>query len=495
MFFDSYIRRVPASASWLARPLSGRRCALGWFAATTVFIGLIRLFGGPAEGDLSESSYSTWAIAHGHLGCAYPPASTYHFFSLAKPGPFIPPIWPMLSGGLAALTGIGKSVAFPSLAALGPHCSTASAAMSQWENRSGALLPTMRLGYFSWLVLMAGVVALLRASGRGRCGWEPTVLVLMACIPSVSMPLFEAFHPQDIVAMGFVLAGLACVLRGWWVWAGVLLALAVSSQQFALLVLAPLVVVAPSHRRYRFVGGAIVASAVILVPVIAVTSGRDLNAVVLGSGNTPSVGGTVLWELHLHGALLVALSRVLPIVLSMALAWWAVRRLGPTALEPVPLLSLIATSLGLRLVFEQNIFGYYFMALAVSLVLLDVVRGRISGPLVAWLALAFLPFFPGSWGLEAREYLPFSLMAVVLLIILFDALRARIRWYLVAWLACVALAFAQFPLTSLPFRHALPIWFWQVVLVSSGVALAARPLVNRGQPRPVGQLDSVKVTA
>jgi hypothetical protein len=353
----------------------------------------------------------------------------------------------------------------------------------------------MRLGYFSWLVLMAGVVALLRASGRGRCGWEPTVLVLMACIPSVSMPLFEAFHPQDIVAMGFVLAGLACVLRGWWVWAGVLLALAVSSQQFALLVLAPLVVVAPSHRRYRFVGGAIVASAVILVPVIAVTSGRALNAVVLGSGNTPSVGGTVLWELHLHGALLVALSRVLPIVLSMALAWWAVRRLGPTALEPVPLLSLIATSLGLRLVFEQNIFGYYFMALAVSLVLLDVVRGRISGPLVAWLALAFLPFFPGSWGLEAREYLPFSLMAVVLLIILFDALRARIRWYLVAWLACVALAFAQFPLTSLPFRHALPIWFWQVVLVSSGVALAARPLVNRGQPRPVGQLDSVKVTA
>jgi hypothetical protein len=491
----SYIRRVSAPPSWLARPLSRGRCALGWLAATAVFIGLIRLFGGPAEADVSESSYSTWAIAHGHLACAYPPASTYHFFSLAKPGPFIPPIWPILSGGLAALTGIGRSVSFPSLAALGPHCSTASVATSQWANRSGALLPTMRLGYFSWLVLMAGVVAFLRASGRGLCGWEPTVLVLMACIPSVSMPLFEAFHPQDIVAMGFVLVGLACVLRGWWVSAGVLLALAVTSQQFALLVLAPLVLVAPSNRRYRFVGGAVVASALILVPVIAITSGRALNAVVLGSGDTPSVGGTVLWYLHLQGFLLVALSRVLPIGLSIALAWWAVRRLGPTAHKPVPLLSLIATSLSLRLVFEQNVFGYYFMALAVSLVLLDVVCGRIGGPLVAWLALACLAFFPGSWGLVAREYLPFSSMAVVLLLILCDAFRARIRWYLIAWLACVALAYAQFPLTSLPLRHAFPIWCWQVILVSSGLALAVRPLVSHVHHRPVVQLDNVKVTA
>ena len=56
----------------------------------------------------------------------------------------------------------------------------------------------------------------------------------------------------------------------------------------------------------------------------------------------------------------------------------------------MPLISLVATSLALRLVFEQNIFGYYFMALCVTLVLLDVISGRIRGELVAWLALITL---------------------------------------------------------------------------------------------------------
>lgn len=38
------------------------------------------------------------------------------------------------------------------------------------------------------------------------------------------------YHPQDLVAVGLALAGLACVLRGKWVWAGVLVGLAISSR-------------------------------------------------------------------------------------------------------------------------------------------------------------------------------------------------------------------------------------------------------------------------
>ncbi len=38
------------------------------------------------------------------------------------------------------------------------------------------------------------------------------------------------------------------------------------------------------------------------------------------------------------------------------------------------MMSVVATSLGLRLVLEQNIFEYYFMALAVTLILFDVTR-------------------------------------------------------------------------------------------------------------------------
>jgi hypothetical protein len=216
------------------------------------------------------------------------------------------------------------------------------------------------------------------------------------------MPLLDDFHPQDLLAMGLVLGGVACVRRSWWVWAGVLFGLAVTSQQFALLVVAPLFVVAPANRRIRFAAAVLGTAALVVLPMVAVTSGRALGPVLIGSGNTPSVGGTVLWELHLHGAVLVGLSRVLPIILAMTLASWAVRRLGTAVLEPVPLMALVATSLSLRLVFEQNLFGYYFTALAVSLVLLDVIRGRIRGQLVLWITLVTpLAFNPSPWTLPS----------------------------------------------------------------------------------------------
>ena len=381
---------------------------------------------------------------------------------------------------------IGHAVAFPSTGALGANCSSAYQAMFHWSFQSGAAAPTVRLGYLSVVVLTAGVVALLRATGRGLRVWEPAALMLVACVPSIWMALLQYFHPQDIVAMGLVLGGLAGVRRGRWGWAGVLLGLAVTSQQFALLVLAPLLVVVPANRRVKFVGSAIVAAALVVVPFLVATSGRALSAVMIGSGNTKSFGGTVLWELHLHGSVLVASSRLVPIALSMLLAQWALRRLGPKVLEPVPLLSLIATSLGLRLVFEQNLIGYYFMALALCLILLDVVRGQIRGRLVAWLALLPLVFSPVpwgfvsntvSWGFQEREFAPFLGMAVAALVIILDVRRRRVRWYVVGWLAVVLVAFARLPWTNPPFRQPLPTWFWQIVLVLSGVALAMRPLL------------------
>jgi hypothetical protein len=471
-------RMTASLASWMDRPLSGGSCLLGWIAATAVFFAWVRLFGGPAYVDAVESVYSTWAIAHGHLACAYPPGTPYHFTGVGHPIPFIAPLWPLISGGVTALTQIGHNVPFPSSAALGPHCSTALTAMTRWSARSGALTTTMKVGYLCWFPLMAGVIAVLRASGRGRSRWEPAVLVALACVPCVLMPLLDDFHPQDLLAMGLVLGGVACARRGSWAWAGVLLGLAVTSQQFALLVLAPLLVVAPANRRIRFVGAAIGAAAAIILPMVAVSSGRALGPVLIGSGNTPSVGGPLVWELHLHGALLVGVSRVLPIVLAMVLASWALRRLGPAVLEPVPLLALVATSLSFRLVLEQNLFGYYFMALAVALVLLDVVRGHIRGQLGAWIALVALAFDPAPWKMQLREYLPPVLMLLVLALIVRDALKGRIRWYLVAWFVLVAATFVKFPMTSLPLRHPLPTWLWQVILVPTGLWLAAQPLFS-----------------
>jgi hypothetical protein len=255
------------------------------------------------------------------------------------------------------------------------------------------------------------------------------------------MPLEQFFHPQDVVAMGLMLGSLACVLRGRWGWAGVLLGLALTAQQFPWLALAPLMVVAPTSRRFRLGGGAIVAAAIVDIPLIVVTSGRALGPALFGSGSSPaSVGGTLLWELHLQGASLVAFSRVMPIVLAMVLASWAVRRLGAGMLEPVPLISLIATALAFRLVFEVDLWGYYFFATSVSLLVLSVIRGRV-------------------------------------------------RWYLLAWLVLVALAFNPTAWGSDVFAQDVPRWLWQVILVPSVLAMAADPLIAAMRARPrSGQL-------
>ena len=142
--------------------------------------------------------------------------------------------------------------------------------------------------------------------------------------------------------MGLALGGVACAQRRAWVWAGVLLGLAVTSQQFALLVVAPLVVVAPGNRRWRFIVSSLAVWVLVSLPVVVATSGRALHAVVFGTGDSASPGGTVLWEIGLHGSALIFGARVLPILVAVVLAWWALRRLASHVLEPVPLISLVA---------------------------------------------------------------------------------------------------------------------------------------------------------
>jgi len=270
--------------------------------------------------------------------------------------------------------------------------------------------------------------------------------------------------------------------------------LAVLSQQFALLALVPLVVVAPSSRRIRFVGSSVALTILVLTPLAVLTSGRVVRAVFLGSGNSASLGGTVLWEMHLHGTMLVGASRILPILLSIVLARWVMRRLGPLALGPVALISLIATSISLRLIFEQNLFGYYFMALAVLLVVLDIVSGRLRGQLIAWIGLLVLVYSPVPWGflpnsvaygLQEREFLPYVFMGIALACIVRDAAYGRVRGYLIAWLTLVVLTFGRLPWSSIPIRHPFPTWFWQVTLVATGLALALQPLLSLVRARSV----------
>ncbi len=413
---------VPRWKSWMDEPLSGWWCALGWVLASVVFLGIVRLLKGPSTGDALESVFSTWAMAHGHFSCAYVPGNTDGF-------PFKAPFYPLLSGTLAAITRIGSSVPFPSQAHLGPHCSTAVSSMSAWYAHAHALTPTVNLGLVTWFALLAGLVAFLRASGRGRCRWEPVLLLLAACAPPVFMTVQRFAHPEDMLAMGLALGGLACVLRRRWVWAGILLGFAVMTQQFALLVLVPVVIATPSNQRVRIFVASVCTSAVLVLPLSIETSGRVIKALV-SPGYQSYTLRTVVSTMGLHGLPLFTLSRLMPIVLSAALAAWALHRLGPAVLDPLFLTSLVGTSLGFRLVLEVNLYGYYFMAAAVMLILLEVIRGRITVYLVGWILLIALPFDPLPWGFD-------------------------------------------------PFGDASPLWVWQIVLVLSAIAMLVWPLMKR----------------
>lgn len=486
--------------SLLDRPLTDFWRVMGWAGSSLVFFLLCKLLGGPSEGDAVETVYGTWAIAHGNLACVYPPVSNYHFNELANPFALAAPLYQWLAGGLAALFRFGQSSPFPTAAQMGPHCSNAFLAMYNWSASTDVIIKTINLSYLTWLAVMAGAVMLLAASGRGRRGWEPLALILLACTSPLLMCITYYLHPEDLLAMGLILAAVACVLRKKWLAVGILLGLAFCAQQFTLLVAGPLLVIADTRDRVRLVVAAAITIVAVDGPLIVATSGRAVRMVLLGSSRAGSsirsTGGTVLWETHLGGPALFLVARVLPIVAALILAWWLARRLGARLLTPVTLMSLVATSLLLRLVFEENLFGYYFMAGAVSLILLDVVAGALRGELLAWLGLVTVAFNPvhlnfesnlTSWAFNLSYAIPIVIFAIGLAAVAYDVYRRRFLLYKWVWLLVVALtAESKIYGQSHPVFIA-PNWLWQVVLVPIALWLAFRPLrealVNRAVPQ------------
>ena len=366
---------------------------------------------------------------------------------------------------------------------MGPNCERAFLAINTWSLHARVVGTTVKIGFLSWFALMAGVIALLRTTGRGRRWWEPVTVVLVAFLPPVWTCVQSTFHPEDLLALGLALAAVACARRGSWAAAGALFGLAFLSQQFTILVAAPLFVLAPGRRRLPLGAAALATVAVVSIPLISASAGSAgsegsaAHAIFLGTGSTGGIGGALLWELGQHGTKLLLLSRVAPVAVAVAIAWWALRRLGPRTLEPVALLSIVALSLGLRLVFEQQLFEYYFMALSVSLLLLDVVSGRIRSSLVAWLFTVPAVYVAEIRGLAAEATLARVAVIVLALVVIVPRLfRGARAWNLAPWIALVAgtlMAWTHLDLVGQP-----PTWLRQIVLVSWGLALAAGPLLD-----------------
>ena len=275
--------------------------------------------------------------------------------------------------------------------------------------------------------------------------------------------------------------------RGRWELSGVLMALAFSSNQFVLLLAVPMFVLLPTAKRFRWVLPGLATVATISLPFIIVTSGRALRYAFIGSSVTKSLPLADPWFSSLHGALLILVTRVPPIAMAALLAWWARRRLGERVMDPIPLLSLLATCLALRLVFEVTLFAYYFAASMVFLLFLEVARGRIRGATVTWYAVLLLAYNPlplgfvnnpVSWALKGHEVMPTIFLVITVIVVIADALRHRVRWYLVASTVLVGLLLVKWPWNHGVLRHLEPLWFWQIVLVPTLLWLTIAPLVS-----------------
>ena len=362
--------------------------------------------------------------------------------------------------------------------------------MFNWSLRTNVIDPTINVGYLIWLPLLVGAILVLRATRRGHTRWEPFALLGLAVLPPVLECLLTYFHPQDILAIGLALCSIAFALRQRWDWAGVMLGLAFMSNSFTLIIAAVLIVVVPKKDRIRFALASVATVAIIVTPLAIITSGRALKWSAIGSGSVAPkgfAGETLMREIGRDPHLLLTLARTLPVVCAFLLALWAKRRLGDVLLGAVPLLSLIATALAFRLVFEVSLWGYYFAASVVLIVINDVIQGRVRGHVIAFLALFTLVENPvpwgfatngQAWGLTAREAMPNVFVIGALLLILFDVIRDRVRWYIVAWFVFVCLTLVKNPFSHALLRTAFPNWFWQVVLVPMTIALAISPLIS-----------------
>jgi len=359
---------------------------------------LLAVLGGPSWGDAGEWLTSSFAVRAGALHCLYPPLTSAPSGS-PQPGPWIAPLWPLLDGGLQALgqvVSLGHSTPIParSSSAFSAGCSTTVVALSTWANRARAIPEALWLGALALLPLLCGVVAWCRAARRGGQRAEVVALLLIGLSPAIFEAVSSVAHPQDLVTLGLGLLAAALVLRSRVFAAGLAVALAVFTQQSALLVGIALLAILPWRAAWRFGLAAGGAAAVGLLALLLTTSSSALRAVLVGSGATPSAGGTWLQLVGGSAAWVTIAARGLPLVVAAAVAVAVRSHRRGASLEAVPLAAVVATALLARLVFEVNFFGYYLAGVTAALVALEVALGILRSITWCWLVLVLVSFDP-----------------------------------------------------------------------------------------------------
>ena len=302
------------------------------------------------------------------------------------------PVYSIVSAATQWITRAGFARPFPTSHQLGANCHHATVAFTNWYISPSVLKPLLRTALVAWLGLTVSGILILRTTElRGtRSTW--LIPLAFAVTPPLIFVLQEQYHPQDIWALAMTLAATALWLRRS-AWAtGVVLALAVMSQQYAILAVVIFLVISAPRDRRRIVGAGTLTVVAMSIPMYVIGGRGGLSAVFIGTGNTVPEFGSWMMDLHVNNAVGLGIARAGPIVATFLLAMWCRSRGGNVLRDPVVVLGLLATGWSLRLVFEENLFAYYPMATGVTLVLRDVIARRFYGGTILWLGAVLFAF-------------------------------------------------------------------------------------------------------
>jgi len=413
---------------------------VSYAGACALFVAIVFLRGGPdpAETDAHAVTLPTTAISHGDLRAAEQETLVPN-----------PPGYPLLMAPLvlAFRPWIGSpqwcdDKPIPSIlkqvgaayfrTILGPctarHGADHGKPYPIWYRSQAVLAVT------GWIVLGAGAVMLLRRTQAGGRVAEILLLVALAALPAASDAIAQTFHPQDLMSVGFSLAGVSQALRRRWFVVGVLFGVAFVCKQFAILPLLAVLAAAPDWRdrgRILVPAAAVVAAVVVPFYVAApVDTARAMTAVYVEGVNivkTPTIVGV----LNIGEQLKLEIARDAPIIAAGVVAVWARLRARDDLLSPVPLIGLALACLAIRLVFEVSLLNYYFLAVGATLVMLDFSRRRPPVLSAIWIVATRFGLSP------VAGHAPRTITAAL---------------YLVAALAPIAVGLAQVPKTPQPLR-------------------------------------------
>ncbi len=392
--FEDELARVPIA-------LNGRS---HWSVSTLVvffggvgYLGTVMLTGGFTRSDANASMYSAVMFSHGHWSCAYR--------SIPNSQPLAGPVYSAVSGLAQWISHAGFSSSYLTSSQIGTDCQHAYASYLAFigVGNGAGYESVLRTALVAWFALTLSGIAILRTTPLRSTRITWLIPLFFALTPPVIFCVQEYYHPQDLWALALAFAAVALTLRKYFFVAGVVWVLAIMSQPFALLGMVMTVVISSWTERRRLVGGGMLAAMLVCGAFYFAWGRRSVFAALFGTGDTFIHAGTWMAELKVGSIAGLVISRVGPIVGAALVAWWVRSRRPDVVQNPVILLGLLATVWSLRLVFEENLWGYYCMATGATLVLRDILARRASRGTIYWLLLVLFAFgninpLPRPWG-------------------------------------------------------------------------------------------------